>query len=149
MVCFRSHGKVSENADKNLKWFHLLDLEITGAQIWNRAKNRKFGLVRTFKNDFFKNLFLQKLSPSNSEQVWKMIWMVKINSLTSRQIFHDFSVIFPVFRGSIDFFEVDFSKFFKFVHQWSRDLAKGITSNFCQSFLKPSHVTGSKPFLIY
>ena len=32
-------------------------------------KITKCGLVRTFKNDFFKNLFFQKTFPSNSEQV--------------------------------------------------------------------------------
>ena len=60
-------------------------------------KISKIWLMRTFKNDLFKNLFLQKDFLSNSEQVWKMICMVEINSLTSRSIFHDFLVIFGFF----------------------------------------------------
>ena len=60
-------------------------------------KITKIGLVRTFKNDFFKNLILQKTFPPNSEQVWKMICMVKINSPASRSIFRVFLVIFPEF----------------------------------------------------
>ena len=72
-------------------------------------KIAKFGLVRTFKNDFFKNLFLQKTFPSNSEQVWKIIYMVKINSLTSRTNFHDFWRIFRPRILPFGDFEVDFS----------------------------------------
>ena len=51
----------------------------------------------TFKNDFFKNLILHKTFPPNSEQVWKMICMVKIISPASRSIFRVFLVIFPEF----------------------------------------------------
>ena len=57
-------------------------------------KITNFGFIRTFKNEFFKNPFLQKIFPSNSEQVLKIIWMVKINSLTSRQILHDFFEVY-------------------------------------------------------
>ena len=63
-------------------------------------KIRKCWLVSTFKNDFFKNLFFQKTFPSNSEQVCKMVCMVKIISLTSRSIFYDFLAIFPRFQFS-------------------------------------------------
>ena len=69
---------------------------------------RKCWLVSTFKNDFFKNLFFQKTFPSNSEQVWKTVCMVKIISLTSRSFFNDFSSISVfIFSEILDFFQND------------------------------------------
>ena len=38
-VCFRPYGKVSENADKNLKWFSRLDFSTLGAQNCKISKN--------------------------------------------------------------------------------------------------------------
>ena len=58
----------------------------------------KFGFIKTFKNDFFKNLFLQKFFPSNSEQVSKILYMVKIISLASRNDFPYFLLLFADFH---------------------------------------------------
>ena len=60
---------------------------------------------------FSKICFFQKKFPSNSEQVWKTIYMVKIKSLASRSIFHDFLVIFPKF-GVLSKLQVDFLRNF-------------------------------------
>ena len=60
-------------------------------------KITKFGSMMIFKNYFFENLFFQKNSPSNSEQVSKTLCMVKINSLTSRKDFQYFLTLFTDF----------------------------------------------------
>ena len=60
---------------------------------------------------FFKNLFFQKTFPSNSEQVWKIVCMVKIISLTIHQFFMIFWRFFLdfsfYFSQILDFSEND------------------------------------------
>ena len=106
----------------------------------NRAKIAKFGLVRTLKNDFFKNLFFQKFSPSNSEQVSKILLMVKIISMASRNDFLHFMKLFTTFHGLFFRLRSIFRRFFKFVHSFPKNLANQSSWNFCQMLELPSCV---------
>ena len=103
-------------------------------------KITKFGLVRTFKNDFFKNLFLQKFFPSNSEQVSKILYMIKIISLASSNDFHHFLTLFTKFQVLFFRQRSISGRFFKFVHRFPRNLAKQSSWNFCQMLELPSCV---------
>ena len=92
----------------------------------------------TFKNDFFKNLFLQKFSPSNSEQVSKILLMVKIISLASRNDFRHFLTLFTTFHVLFFRLRSIFRRFFKFVHSFPKNLANQSSWNFCQVLELPS-----------
>ena len=100
--------------------------------IWDHklAKNHKNLVDEDFQKWFFQKSVLPENFPIK-------FWTSLKNDLHGRKQFPGFYINFswffghfPVFWGSIEFFEVDFTNFFKFVRSWSRDLANRITSNF-------------------
>ena len=101
-------------------------------------KSQFFDFMKTFKNDFFKNLFLQKFFPSNSEQVSKILYMVKIISPASRNDFQHFLTLFTKFQVLFFRHRSIFGRFFKFVHRFPKNLAKQSSWNFCQMLELPS-----------
>ena len=90
------------------------------------SKNHKIWVGKDLqKLLFFENLLLLKCHELNSELVWKMVCLVKINSWVSKSNFHDFRRFFGIFRV-IGKFEVDF---FDLKKSWGHEIKKSTQGN--------------------